>query len=365
MKVSKNFEELKFNNKYGSLIIKSKKKKINKRGYYINDNDTDENINNDFHTYCNTTENKPIETYSYSNINLNFKKNNKLIYFKNKFKKDILLNNNTKSNSNTKYILRGNTIDFKEAISPIHKGVTETKYNKYIFNNITLRKNKTGLNINKNNFKKDNGNSKIHKSFKNLKFNKYKLNLYSDQENKIENSMNYMSNNNNRIIEIKNKTNKKNDFFDDIIDKELLLNSNNNSDEVLSKELFNLLVKKLNISIEENEKGQKIIKKLMDENNKLKQKLFVETKKNEINFKKKNKEINDLKKNNENLKKEKEKLQNEIIKLLMSNKEIYNNRNKDNKYNKTKDDNVQLNQLDSICSSIGGISGISYNISEK
>ena len=261
MKVSKNFEELKFNNKYGSLIIKSKKKKINKRGYNIIDNDTDENINNDFHTYCNTTENKPIETYSYSNINLNFKKNNKLVYFKNKFKKDILLNNNSKSNSNTKYIVRGNTIDFKDGISPIHKGVTETKYNKYIFNNITLRKNKTGLNINKNNFKKDNGNSKIHKSFKNLKFNKYKLNLYSDQENKIDNSMNYMNNNNNnRIIEIKNKTNKKNDFFDDIIDKELLLNSNNNSDEVLSKELFNLLVKKLNKSIEENEKGQKIIK---------------------------------------------------------------------------------------------------------
>jgi len=365
MKVSKNFEELKFNNKYGSLIIKSKKKKINKRSFNNNDNDTDENIINDFHIYCNTTENKPIETYNDSNININLKKHDKLVYFKNKFKKDLLINNNSKSNFNTKYILRGNTIDFKEHISPINKGVTETKYNKYIFNNITLRKNKTGLNINKNNFKKDNGNSKIHKSFKNLKLNKYKLNLYSDKENKLENSMNYMKNNNNRIIEIKNKINKKNDFFDDIIDKEILLNNNNNSDEVLSKELFNLLVKKLNKSIEENEKGQKIIKKLMDENNKLKQKLFVETKKNEINFKKKNKEINDLKKNNENLKKEKEKLQNEILKLLMSNKEVYNNRNKDNKYNKTKDDNVQLNQLDSICSSIGGISGISYNISEK
>ena len=69
-------------------------------------------------------------------------------------------------------------------------------------------------------------------------------------------------------------------------------------------------------------------------------------------MKKKNKEINDLKKNNENLKKEKEKLQNEILKLLINKKEVYNNRNKDNK---TKDDNVQLNQLDSICSSIGGL----------
>lgn len=73
----------------------------------------------------------------------------------------------------------------------------------------------------------------------------------------------------------------------------------------------------------------------------------------------KNKEILELKKNNENLKKEKEKLQNEIIKILMKVKENFNGRNGIGSQKEI----TQINKLDSICSSIGGISA--FSITEK
>ena len=131
----------------------------------------------------------------------------------------------------------------------------------------------------------------------------------------------------------------------------------------MTKELFNLLVKRLNKSIEENEKAQKIIKKLKEENAKLNQKLITEKKKNEIILRNKTKDIIEIKKNRDSLKQENEKLKTEFLKLIMKFKENYHNRN-NKEFIKLKEDNIELNELDSICSSIGGLSAIS-NISAK
>lgn len=372
MKVSKNYEKFKINNnKCSSLIINGKNKKNTKNRNMNNINKT---TDNNIHIYCNTSENNhPIESYNYSNINLNFNNGKKMIYYKNKLKKNILINCKLNTNPKSEYILRTNTIDYDEE-NKRNNGVIETRYNNYIYNiNNTLRKNKTGLNLNKNILKKikiDNGKSKLHnKSFKNLKLNNNKLNLYTDKENKYSTSLRYIKNNNNKMIQIRNTINKNNDYFQDFLEKEDDIinsnnNNNNNNDEIMSKELFNLLVKKLNKSIEDNEKSQKIIKKLKNENNRLKQKIFVDKKKNDLLLNRKTKEIIEITLSRDNLKKENEQLKSDLLKLKMKFKETYNNRN-NNAYQKSKEDNNQLLKLDSICSSIGGINAFSNNLTEK
>ena len=350
MKVSKNYEKFKINNnKCSSLIINRKNKKNTKNRNMNNINKT---TDNNIHIYCNTSENNhPIESYNYSNINLNFNNGKKMIYYKNKLKKNILINCKLNTNPKSEYILRTNTIDYDEE-NKRNNGVIETRYNNYIYNiNNTLRKNKTG--------------------FKNLKLNNNKLNLYTDKENKYSTSLRYIKNNNNKMIQIRNTINKNNDYFQDFLEKEDDIinsnnnnNNNNNNDEIMSKELFNLLVKKLNKSIEDNEKSQKIIKKLKNENNRLKQKIFVDKKKNDLLLNRKTKEIIEITLSRDNLKKENEQLKSELLKLKMKFKETYNNRN-NNAYQKSKEDNNQLLKLDSICSSIGGINAFSNNLTEK
>ena len=363
MKVCKNYENYS-NDKYNSLKINNRKKII--ANNIITNNNSLQNNDNNFHIYCNTTENQPIESYHFSNINLNIQSKKNMIYYKNKFIKNKLFNSNLNSNKNYKYIIRANTIEYNEENTPMNTEKMETDYNKYIYNNNILRKNNTGLKLNKNYF----GKLKIekskpiqNKSLKNIKLNNNKINLYKQNKNKIVNSFNYIKkNNNNRIINIKKRINKKIDNLNDNDLDEELLNSNTN-DEGMTKELFNLLVKKLNKSIEENERGKKIIKKLKEENNKLHHKIISENKKNEILLKNKAKEIIEIKKERNSLKQENEKLKSEIMKLIMKIKENYNRNNKDSK--KLKEDNLQLNQLDSICSSIGGLSAISKNSTQK
>ena len=361
MKISKNYDELNLNNKCSSLIINNRKKKSYSKNINYSSN------NNNIPLYNNTVENHQIDSYKHSNINLKINKPNKMIYFKNKLKKNLLFNKKLNNNINidTQYLLRANTLDNNDEINPINKGVYETQYTNYIYDKNTLRKNKTGLNINKNLFDKikmDSAKAKRHtKSLKNLKLvNKnYKKNLFT--ENKLANSLQFIKNNtNNRIIKIKNTINKKIDEIDE--NEEDLLSSNN--DEKISKELFNLLVKKLNISIEENEKDQKIIKKLKEENNKLKQKIISDKKKNELILNKKEKELFEIKKSRDVLKNENKKLKADILKLIITIKESYNNRNKNKEFSKLKDD-IQLNQLDSICSSIGGLSAFCNNFEKE
>ena len=363
MKISKNFDEISFSNKFGSLIINNKKKRIIARS--ITNNYIEPNIDNNIHLHCTTGENQPIETYNHTNINLNFKKQSKLIYYKNKLKRNLLFNNNLNNTLDKRPTL--NTIDFKDGITPTNKIFIESKINKYIVNNNTLRKNNTGLQLNKNFFEKINNDNvkgkNINKSLKNLKLNYNKINLHSEKD-KIINSFKKIKNNN-KLIKIKDIINKKDEDIQNLVDiEEEIINSNNKNDDVMSKELFNLLVKRLNKNIEDNEKDQKIIKKLKEENNKLKQKLLLESKKNETALKKKFKELFEIKKNRDFLKKENEKLREEILKLIMKIKENYNNKlNKDKQI--IKEDNMQLNQLDSICSSIGGLSAFSINSIEK
>ena len=363
MKIRKNYDELTLNNKCSSLIINNKKKK----SFSKNINNSTSN-NNNILLYNNTVENHPIESYKHSNFTFKINKPKKMIYFKNKLRKNLLFNHKLNNNINidTQYLIRSNTLDYNDEINPINKGVYETQYTNYIYDKNTLRKNRTGLNINKNLFDKikmDSGKAKRHtKSLKNLKLiNKnYKKNLFT--ENKLANSLQFIKNNtNNKIIKIKNTINKKIDEIDE--NEEDLLNSNNN-DAKNSKELFNLLVKKLNLSIEENEKDQKIIKKLKEENNKLKQKIISEKKKNEIILNKKEKELFEIKKSRDVLKNENKKLKADILKLIITIKESYNNRNKNKEFSKLKDD-IQLNQLDSICSSIGGLSAFCNNFEKE
>ena len=356
MKVSKNFDDNKLTNKYGSLIINNKNKKIITRS--ITNNYLETNIDNNIHLYCHTTGNQPIESYNYSNINLKFKKKSKYIYFKNKkLKKNLLLNNNLNNALEKRYTL--NTIDFKEGITPTNKVFIESKINKNIFNN-TLRKNKTGLQLNKIFFEKINNENRkgknINKSLKNLHLNDNKINLQFEENNKIINS--YKIINNNKLIKLKRIKKKNVEDIQNIGEiEEERKNSNHKTDEVISKKLFNLLLKRLNKSIEDNEKDQKIIKKLKEENNKLKQKILLNSKNNEIALKQKSKEFFEIKNNRDTLKIENEKLREDIIKLIMKIKENYNNKLK----KEIIEDNIQLNKLDSICSSIRGLSAFSIN----
>ena len=287
MKVSKNFDDIKLNNnKYGSLIINNKNKKIITRS--ITNNYLEPNIDNNIHLYCHTTEKQPIESYNYSNINLKFKKQSKYIYFKNKLKKNLLLNNNLNNTLDKRYTL--NTIDFKEGITPTNKAIIDSKINKNNFSN-TLRKNKTGLQLNKEFFEKINNENRkgqnTNKSLKNLNLNDNKINLQIEEDNKIINS--YKIINNNKLIKLKRIKKKNVEDIQNIgdIEEERINNNHHKTDEVMSKELFNLLLKRLNKSIEDNEKDQKIIKKLKEENNKLKQKILLNSKNNEIALKKK------------------------------------------------------------------------------
>ena len=237
MKISKNYEELNLNNNYSSLIINNRKKKSFTKKINNSSN------NNKILLYNNTTENYPIESYKYSNFNLKINKPNKMIYYKNKLRKNILFNKKLNTNiiTDTQYILRSNTLDYNDEITPINKGVYETQYTNYIYDKNTLRKNKTGLNLNKNLFDKikmDTGKTKRHtKSLKNMKLISKNDKNYLFTENKFANSLQFIKNNTNkRTIKIKNTINKKIDEIDE--NEEELLNSNNN-DEKISKELFN------------------------------------------------------------------------------------------------------------------------------
>lgn len=374
MKVSRNYEEFKINNnnRYKSLIFNKKKKK-NIKNLSIHNSIVKSNDN--IITFCNNTtdNNRAIKNYNYSNINLNLKKKNKMIYYKNQLKKSILLNNNININSDNKYIIRSNTIDYKDEITPKNKLPIETKFNNFIYNYNILRKNSTGIILNKNNlYKLRINNDKNHiynKSLKNLKLSNHKINLYTENENDLSNSFHYIKNddrdnNINKIFKIKKKANKNIDVENISLNEDELLSSKNNNDEFLSKELFNLLVKKLNKTIEENEKYHKTIRKLREDNYKLKQKMFLDKKKNEQALNKKMKEIFEIKKSRDNLQRENEILKSDIIKIMIKFKETFNNRN-NIEYQNSKNDNMQLNQLDSICSSIGGLSPLNNYSSNK
>ena len=81
-----------------------------------------------------------------------------------------------------------------------------------------------------------------------------------------------------------------------------------------------------------------------------------------MTLKKHSKELFEIKKNRDCLKKENEKLREDVLKLILTIKE--NQKINENNL-KFKEDNIQFNQLDSICSSIGGLSGLSIHSSEK
>ena len=358
MKVSRNYDERTLINKWGSLIINNKKRKIIIRNTTNGAvKQIEPNIDNNIHLFCNTSVNQPIETFLHSNINMNMKKQNKLIYYKNKLKKSLLkknLSNNTKKQHSL------NAIDFKDKISPVNKDLFKSKINKYMASHNTLRKNMTGIQLKKDFLDKasyDYGKFKNNnKSLKNLNNN---IISYFDKDNKIKKTFNFMKNNkNNKLNKIKEAINIKNEYIPNI-EEEII---NNKNDDKMSKELFNLLVKRLNKSIEDNEKDQKIIRKLREENNKLKQKILLNSKKNEMTLKKQSKELFQIKKNRDFLKKENEKLREDVLKLILTIKE--NQKINENNL-KFKEDNIQFNQLDSICSSIGGLSALSIHSSEK
>ena len=359
MIVSRNNNERTINNKWGSLIINNKKRKIIIRN---TTNDTvrhiEPNIDNNIHLFCNTSGNQPIETFLGSNINMNMKKQNKLIYYKNKLKKSLLLKNNLSNNTKKQHSL--NAIDFKDQISPVNKELFKSKINKYIASQNTLRKNMTGLQLKKDFLDKvsfDYGKFKNNnKSLKNLSNNIFS---YFDKDKKLKKTINFMKNHkNNKLNKIKEAINTKNEYIPNI-EEEII---NNKNDDKMSKELFNLLVKRLNKSIEDNEKDQKIIRKLREENNKLKQKIFLDSKKNEMTLRKQAKELFEIKKNRDFLKKENQKLKEDMLKLILTIKE---NKKSNNNNLKFKEDNIQLNQLDSICSLIGSLSALSSNSTEK
>ena len=352
--MSRNYDE-RAHNIYDSLIINNKKRKIIIRNLTNGIEQKEPNIDNNIHLFCNTSENQPIETFIHSNINK--KKQNKLIYFKNKLKNSLLLKNNVNNNTKKQYSL--NTINFKDEISPINKELFKYKINKYFASHNTLRKNMTGLQLKKDFLDKisnDYGKSKnINKSLKNLNNN---IISYIDKDNKLKKSFNFMKNNkNNKLIKIKDSINNKKEYIQNV-EEEII---NNKNDDKMSKKLFNLLVKRLNKSIEDNKKDQKIIKKLREENNKLKQKILLNSQKNEMTLKKQSKELFEIKKNRDFLKKENEKLREDMLKLILT---IRENQKINENNLKFKEDIIQFNQLDSICSSIGGLSVFSIHSTE-
>ena len=406
--MSKYLEEFK-NYKSGKEIMTKKNNSNNKRcitSYNINDKNYDSNNNN---LYCISLGNSPTEYSSYSNLNLNLKDRSKMIYFKNKLKKDIKnINTHSINNYRKNLILRQNTIDYNDDNTyKKNRGTIDSNYNNYynyIYNN-SLKTNKTGLIIN-NNFEKkiifkDNNKNNLknkNKSLTNLQINN-KLFLSPEKSHEFLNIINRNKNIQKKqksiykIIkkkEIKSKRlekeniiNKSTNFYNkqnnidykNILDEDYFRNNNekeeenniyNNdkdkNDETMSKELFSLLVKKLNNALEENEQEKRKLNILTKENIKLKQIINLDKTNNEIILKEKTKEINELKKDKEVLKKENEKLKLEILKMKM----IKRKKHSSNANNRIKQvDDHDLNQLDSICSLIGGSNGYSNYSTEK
>ena len=406
--MSKYLEEFK-NYKSGKEIMTKKNNSNNKRcitSYNINDKNYDSNNNN---LYCISLGNSPTEYSSYSNLNLNLKDRSKMIYFKNKLKKDIKnINTHSINNYRKNLILRQNTIDYNDDNTyKKNRGTIDSNYNNYynyIYNN-SLKTNKTGLIIN-NNFEKKiifkdynkNNLKNKNKSLTNLQINnklflspeksheflniinrnkniqKKQKSIYKiikkkeikskrlEKENIINKSTNFYNKQNN--IDYKNILDE--DYFRNNNEKEEENNINNNdkdkNDETMSKELFSLLVKKLNNALEENEQEKRKLNILTKENIKLKQIINLDKANNEIILKEKTKEINELKKDKEVLKKENEKLKLEILKMKM----IKRKKHSSNANNRIKQvDDHDLNQLDSICSLIGGSNGYSNYSTEK
>ena len=406
--MSKYLEEFK-NYKSGREIMTKKNNSNNKRcitSYNINDKNYDSNKNN---LYCISLGNSPTEYSSYSNLNLNLKDRSKMIYFKNKLKKDIKnINTHSINNYRKNLILRQNTIDYNDDNTyKKNRGTIDSNYNNYnnyIYNN-SLKTNKTGLIIN-NNFEKkiifkDNNKNNLknkNKSLTNLQINN-KLFLSPEKSHEFLNIINRNKNIQKKqksiykIIkkkEIKSKRlekeniiNKSTNFYNkqnnidykNILDEDYFRNNNekeeenniyNNdkdkNDETMSKDLFSLLVKKLNNALEENEQEKRKLNILTKENIKLKQIINLDKTNNEIILKEKTKEINELKKDKEVLKKENEKLKLEILKMKM----IKRKKHSSNANNRIKQvDDHDLNQLDSICSLIGGSNGYSNYSTEK
>ena len=406
--MTKYLEEFK-NYKSGREIMTKKNNSNNKRcitSYNINDKNYDSNNNN---LYCISLGNSPTEYSSYSNLNLNLKDRSKMIYFKNKLKKDIKnINTHSINNYRKNLILRQNTIDYNDDNTyKKNRGTIDSNYNNYnnyIYNN-SLKTNKTGLIIN-NNFEKkiifkDNNKNNLknkNKSLTNLQINN-KLFLSPEKSHEFLNIINRNKNIQKKqksiykIIkkkEIKSKRlekeniiNKSTNFYNkqnnidykNILDEDYFRNNNekeeenniyNNdkdkNDETMSKDLFSLLVKKLNNALEENEQEKRKLNILTKENIKLKQIINLDKTNNEIILKEKTKEINELKKDKEVLKKENEKLKLEILKMKM----IKRKKHSSNANNRIKQvDDHDLNQLDSICSLIGGSNGYSNYSTEK
>jgi hypothetical protein len=154
MKMSKYLDELKYYKSGKENMTNNNNNKRCITSYNINEKNIDNNNNN---LHCMTLGNSPTEYSSYSNLNLNVKDRSKMIYFKNKLKKDIKnINTHSINNYRKNLILRQNTIDYND--NNTCKNNRETidsnynNYSNYIYNN-TLKKNKTGLIIN-NNFEK-------------------------------------------------------------------------------------------------------------------------------------------------------------------------------------------------------------------
>ena len=342
MKITKLEDKSVNNQKTKSVIITSPKfdtlKRITTKQFIEN-----EKANN-----CKNSVYSPIESYNANNSKLKQNFQNKELYPK-KFQKKVIIKRNMILNS---YSLEKNDINF-----PI---LTEVEYSNSNYNinnnpNKIKKRNLIGLKL------KDKMNYKLMKN-KSDSIEKFKLrnkiNVYKDNAKKIAtNSINFIPKNNKKIKIFNNKTltNKsKHSLNDGYLRNES--NRNCKEEEVMPKELFNLFVKKLNKSIEENEKYQKIIKKLKEDNNKLRQKILLDSKKAEFTIKMKNKEINEIQKSKDNLKSENEKLKNEVLNLLKIIKE--NN-------NKMAEGNLQNNQLDSVYSFIGGFSAVCRNSTEK
>lgn len=383
--MSKYIDELKHYKSGRELMTTKNNSNNNKRcitSYNISDKNKDNNNNN---LYSMTIGNSPTEYSSYSNLNLNLRDRSKMIYFKNKLKKDVKnINTHSINNYRKNLILRQNTIDFNDDnMIKNNRGTIDSNYNNYtnyIYNN-SLKQNKTGLIVNNNFGKKiilkDNNNRKYfknkNKSLTNLQINN-KIFLSPEKSHEFTNLINRNKNipkkqkSVYKIVkkkEIKNKRLEKDNNKQNNIDYKNISDEENNvynsydkdkNDETMSKELFSLLVKKLNNALEENEQEKKRIKILKEENIKLKQIIDLDKTNNELMLKERTNEINELKKDKDILKKENEKLKLEILKLKMiirkKHSSYANNRNR-------QIEEQDLNQLDSICSLIGGLSDYS------
>ena len=399
MKVPKYFYEKNYFSSRESLTLNKNNtennNKDNNNKLYINYNVNNEHnkaSNNNF--YCLTTDDPSIEFNNYSNFNLT----NKLIYSKNKLNKEIKNSNTNKINNYKKIniLLRGNTIDYSD-IKICNNKENKNFFSKYYIYNNYLKKNRTGkqINIYPDNYKSKilenknrslaylNVNNKINYSTErnnellNLTNNKNKYKIKKEKKEKKEKKIykinlkfNKFKDNNINKIQDKKQCNI---YYNNLLNKsyksgnnekeDIINNNTDKNDEAMSKELFSLLVKKLNKALEENDHDKKLIKKLKEENLKLNEKIKSDNKYNEIALNQKSKEINEIQKNKDILIRENEKLKIDIMKLKMEfNNKYYSNLNNGIR-NKQKDEN-ELSKLDSICSLIGGLNEIN-NDKEK